>query len=311
MKNRNAKIKGIIVTVVFHLLVLGALIFFGLSTPLPLPGEEGVIVDLGYSDIGSGMEPESEKVSSTPPQPKKEEIKEKQQQIEEIIPEDTKEEPVVEKIEEEDILTQETEEAPSLVNPKEKEDLENIQDEKKEEPEIKEDEDKITEEKEKVEKQPEETDETEPKEEKTKQPEVNPKALYKGPTKKDGTGKSEGETKESGNQGSPLGDSESDNYEGKGGEGEGVEYDLGGRGAKHLPKPTYTSEEQGKVVVTIWVDRRGKVVKAISGVKGTTIADLQLRKVAKEAALGAKFNSDPEAPEIQKGTITYNFIKLR
>ncbi|MCF8228523.1 MAG: energy transducer TonB, partial [Bacteroidales bacterium] len=67
----------------------------------------------------------------------------------------------------------------------------------------------------------------------------------------------------------------------------------------------------GKVVVTIWVDRMGRVTKAIAGAKGTTVSDLQLRKLAKDAALRAKFNPDPEAPEIQKGTITYNFIKLK
>ena len=77
-----------------------------------------------------------------------------------------------------------------------------------------------------------------------------------------------------------------------------------------MPKPAYTSQEQGKVVVTIWVNQYGKVIKAVDGAKGTTISDLGLRARAKEAALKAKFSADPNAPDVQKGTITYNFIRL-
>jgi hypothetical protein len=32
--------------------------------------------------------------------------------------------------------------------------------------------------------------------------------------------------------------------------------------------------------------------------------------VARDAALQAVFNPDPKAPEVQTGTITYNFIRL-
>ena len=146
--------------------------------------------------------------------------------------------------------------------------------------------------------------------EKKPEPVVNPNALYKGKSKNTGNGSNEGITGKPGDQGKPHGTKDAENYDGLGGEGNGISYSLAGRSAKHLPKPSYTSQEQGKVVVIIWVNKAGIVTKAIEGAKGTNISDLGLRRLAKEAALRARFSSDPNAPEIQKGTITYNFIRL-
>ena len=77
-----------------------------------------------------------------------------------------------------------------------------------------------------------------------------------------------------------------------------------------MPKPAYNSQEQGRVVVRIWVNKEGKVERAVSGVQGTTITDQTLIKLAQDAALKAVFNSDPNAADQQTGTITYNFIRL-
>ncbi|HSV87396.1 MAG TPA: hypothetical protein VLH61_02015 [Bacteroidales bacterium] len=46
--------KALIGTIIFHGVVIVLLFFFGLSTPLPLPEEEGVIVALGFTDVGDG-----------------------------------------------------------------------------------------------------------------------------------------------------------------------------------------------------------------------------------------------------------------
>jgi len=92
--------------------------------------------------------------------------------------------------------------------------------------------------------------------------------------------------------------------------GDGVSFNLEGRGSVHLPKPAYDTPEQGKVVVTIWVNKQGKVTRALEGAKGTTITSLKLRKLARDAALKAVFTPDPNAPELQKGTITYNFVRI-
>ena len=54
------KIKGIVGTVIIHGLLLATIMLLALTTPLPLPGEEGVEVDLGYSDVGSGFMQEEE-----------------------------------------------------------------------------------------------------------------------------------------------------------------------------------------------------------------------------------------------------------
>ena len=61
-------------------------------------------------------------------------------------------------------------------------------------------------------------------------------------------------------------------------------------------------------IVEVSVDRSGKVVQATPGAKGSTTLDASLLKVAKEAALRASFEVKQDAPAIQKGTITYNFI---
>jgi outer membrane biosynthesis protein TonB len=94
---------------------------------------------------------------------------------------------------------------------------------------------------------------------------------------------------------------------GAGGTG-AISYNLGGRGVQALPQPKYDYQDEGKVVVEVSVDRSGKVVQAIPGAKGSTTLKDYLLKVAKEAALGARFVVKQDAPPIQKGTITYNFI---
>jgi hypothetical protein len=94
------------------------------------------------------------------------------------------------------------------------------------------------------------------------------------------------------------------------GPGSGPAYSLNGRSGKSIPKPKYTEDDQGKVVVTIWVDKQGNVTRAEPGAIGTTVSNPTLWNAAKTAALQAKFDVNNDAPEVQKGTITYNFIKL-
>jgi colicin import membrane protein len=101
--------------------------------------------------------------------------------------------------------------------------------------------------------------------------------------------------------GSGLGDS------GTGTGGKGISYNLEGRGIQALPSPKYDSQGEGRVVVEVSVDREGKVVQAVPGKQGSTTIDEYLFKVAREAALGARFQVKQDAPAIQKGTITYNF----
>lgn len=167
---------------------------------------------------------------------------------------------------------------------------------------------------------------------KTIEPVVEKRALYPGKTGQSG---SEGNTGKPGNQGSENGDPYSKLYTGKpgnggdGGEGSGsgggigggngtgnglgngsgISFNLIGRGAVNLPKPAYTSQKSGKVVVDITVDQQGNVLSAKAGGRGTTVQDASLFDQAERAARKAKFKSNPSAAEKQIGTITYTFIR--
>lgn len=98
---------------------------------------------------------------------------------------------------------------------------------------------------------------------------------------------------------------------GSGGEGggSGISFSLEGRGSTSLPKPTATSTENGTIVVTIMVDQEGNVVSAKAGVRGTTLGDTNLFRRCEQAAKKSKFTAKPDAPELQKGTITYKFFR--
>ena len=280
MSRGKERMRGIIGTVIFHGLLLFVLIFFALTTPLPLPGEEGVEINLGNSDLGKGFEqkPILEDPAPTPP-PK---IQEK---TEEAV-----EEKVEEKIQDEEVLNNDVNDVPAIDSIY----VQNL-DLSAEDIVLELEIDMIS-----------EVDDPDP----DPVPIVNMNALYKGKSKNASSSSNEGITTYQGDQGRKEGSPESLSYDGLGGEGDGVEFSLGGRGAKQLPKPTYDSPEQGKIVVTIWVDKDGNVSRAVDGAKGTNISDLRLRRLAREAALRAKFTADPNAPAIQKGTITYNFLRL-
>lgn len=75
-----------------------------------------------------------------------------------------------------------------------------------------------------------------------------------------------------------------------------------------LKKPAYSIQESGTVVVTIWVDQYGNVTKAQPGDAGTTTTNSALWAAARKAAMETHFNQSADAPPLQKGTITYNFI---
>jgi TonB family protein len=77
-----------------------------------------------------------------------------------------------------------------------------------------------------------------------------------------------------------------------------------------LPRPTYSVQKEGRVVVKIWVDNYGTVQKAVAGAEGTTVTDSDMWVAARKAAMGASFNMSADAPALQEGTITYIF-KLR
>ncbi|HNX45027.1 MAG TPA: hypothetical protein PKI35_11370 [Bacteroidales bacterium] len=264
-ENRNeskGRMIALIGTIVFHAVVLLMLVFFALRTPLPLPGEEGLEVNLGNSDQGMGdIQPEEAAMAAnaSPAQ-------NMPNSDEEAVTENTDETPAIEKI------SKKTKQTAVTIN----------------------------------------KPVTKPTLEAAKEPVVNSKALYPGKGSKTAKGGNQGITGQPGDQGKPNGSPGATNYDGLGGKGSsGIGYDLGGRSAKNLPKPKYTSDEQGDIVVEIKVDRNGQVIYARAGARGTTIPDQSMQRQAEAAARSSIFARDPSAPEEQRGTITYKFRKMK
>ena len=96
---KKSKKKGVIGTILFHVLLLVAFLFMGLTYQDPPPAEEGISINFGFTDEGLGeIEPEdTEEITD----PVEEEIIEEQiESTEEIVTQTTIETPAVEKTEE-------------------------------------------------------------------------------------------------------------------------------------------------------------------------------------------------------------------
>jgi len=281
----SEKGKGVAGTIVIHLAALAILLIFGFTAQPPPETEEGILVNFGFDDTGTGLiEPSPSVVqeeASTPPP------------AESTVTAD-----------EEPLLTQNTEEAPEVkkVDPEaERKRLEELEAQKKRREEL--EAERIRKEQEEAERKRIEAEQKRAAEiaERTKTAMANAKNTGT-------TSTGEGVTGGEGNQGSPTGSTDSQNRgEGSGLGNKGVSYDLGGRGVSKLTEPKYDYQVEGRVVVEIYVDRAGKVTQAIPGVKGSTTLDESLLRIAKEAALSTTFASNQEAPMTQKGTITYIF----
>jgi len=112
-----------------------------------------------------------------------------------------------------------------------------------------------------------------------------------------------------GYQGSSTGDPNSNNYNPAGGAGMDGLYQLGNRKVKEkAPRFEDNTQKAEKIVIAIVVDRKGNVVSAEATFRngGTTVTGpLVVKAIA--AAKKVKFDADPNAPEEQYGTITFNF----
>ncbi|MBQ9638105.1 MAG: hypothetical protein IJV22_00930 [Bacteroidales bacterium] len=140
----------------------------------------------------------------------------------------------------------------------------------------------------------------------TKEPVIDNRALFPGNRTKTDGGGSQGITQGQGNQGKQGGDPNSQRYDGAPGRG-GSGWSLSGRRASSFPLPQYDSNKEGKIIVKIWVDRSGTVVRVEGPERGSNITEQGMVAKAKSAAMNAKFNADNNASELQVGTITYVF----
>ncbi|SMO77034.1 TolA protein [Saccharicrinis carchari] len=303
--------RGVIGSVLFHVLILLLLIFFGLKT-IPQE-EEGVLVNLGNVQTGLGeTEPPKAAAKPTPSEPK-------------VSPPPplVKEEPAPKA--EETVKTQDFDEAPEVksAEQKKKEKEEKLKKQREDEARKKreEEERRIKEKadrKAKAEAQAKRQAELERQQkieaERKKQEEqqrIADEARSKVGSafgKSNSNSTSEGEAGGQGNQGYVTGDANSKNRTGSGLGNSGSGFSLTGRSlVGSLPQPGYSIQEEGIIVVQVTVDKYGKVVAAEYQLKGSTTQNSTLKKAAIEAAKKARFNSDPNATAFQKGTITYHF----
>ncbi|MFT3885045.1 MAG: energy transducer TonB [Flavobacteriales bacterium] len=89
--------------------------------------------------------------------------------------------------------------------------------------------------------------------------------------------------------------------------GDGWAVDLAGRTIKRKPVINDKPSVGGKVVVDIWVDGEGKVVRVAQNTSKSTTLDQTLYAIAKRAALESSFYPNPKAEGDQKGSITFVF----
>lgn len=279
------KRKSAIITAIIMLLLLFAVLKLGMKYLDP-PIEYGVAINFGNSEVGSGEPVENVKKS----EPVQEEVVEEKTEVQETLEEpieEVQEEPIEEVIKEEVITNETSEEVPVI---------------KKEEP-------KKTPKKEPVKEVPKKVEKPVEKPKPKKPSKAATDALNNllNGNSSEGSTKGEGDDNEAGVKGKENGDPNSNKYYGNSGSGSGGNYNLAGRKALSKPVKQPDCEEEGTVVVSIEVDKNGKVIKAIPGVRGTTNSAPCLLEPAKRAALATRWNADGDAPVKQKGTIIYKF----
>lgn len=292
---------GVFGTIVFHLLLLLALIFISISSVDP--GDEGILVALGDSPTGQGQftpsssapaaqtsTPPASQPASTPPPTPSASTPARQQ-----------------------VLTQNTDEAPAISaqeKARQEEQKRIAEQERQRQAEI--------ERQRKAEQERQRQEELErqriaelerQKREQQAQQAAAARTTVSGAFSNSGSNsQSAGDTGGSGTQGALTGDPNATNRTGTGLGSSGSGFSLQGRNLiGSLPKPVYNVQESGRVVVRIVVDREGRVTHAEHRLQGSTTTSSALINAAIDAARKARFNSDPNATSSQEGTITYVF----
>ena len=114
-----------------------------------------------------------------------------------------------------------------------------------------------------------------------------------------------------GDKGSPNGSLYANSFYGSGtgdgtGTGKGTGWGLAGRKLAGNSKKVQDCNESGKVVVKIWVNNQGNVIRA-ERAQGTTNTNPCLVNPALETAKTFKWQGDPNAPDTQIGFVVVNF----
>lgn len=286
-RGRTASIIGGIIVLILIFLPL-------LRYPIPPPGQEGILVNLGLPDLGQGAEnagPSAPAVAD----PVEEDQPEEQPQedvSEPTPPQESRPDP---KPVEKEVITTED---PDEVALREREERE---EQRKEQERL-----------EALRKQQEAEAERKRKEEEArKKAEAEAQKQAEADELKDklgglfGDGKGKGDTGKEGNQGDPEGDPDASKLEGVSTGSGTVGGGLGNRGVTASPRITDRSQDQGIIVVRVCVDKSGRVTSAEFTQRGTTSSSARLKQLAVANAKKWKFSEG--SVDKQCGTITYNF----
>lgn len=264
--NTEHKRKSMIITVIVHVVILILLFYVGMKYLDP-PIEQGIAINFGTTETGSGTIQPTEKIQSAPQKTTAAAVSQPKAEIKE------------------EVVTQDNEDAPVI---------------KKEKPKKEQKESPVKEQPKKEVKKPD------PKPDKATVDALSsilngPKSdgTAKGGEGDDGKPGDKGSPDGDPNANAYYGT-------GKGLDGDG-NYMLGGRKALNKEKFIQDCNEAGTVVVSIEVDRNGNVTSATPGVRGTTNNSRCLTDPAKRAAMATKFNADDKAPAKQIGKIIYKF----
>ena len=310
----KAKVWGGVVTVIFHILLL-LLLLFCFFDRVQVLEEDGVPVSMGEPDMGGNdlFEPTPET-----------EVQEVAQQAPAQVPTPSTPAPAIAP----NVATQELEQTAAVPNSKKKQEKTSTQpdaaqeearkkkellrqEELKKQKELAAEQARLKKEEEARKKaEAEALAKKKAEEDAIRQKANNMANVFKKKTPASGNGtdansSGTGSGSKPGTQGSPNG------AQGAGGNGgKGNVWSLEGRQiVGTLPRPSYTVNEEGYVIVDITVDNDGNVVGAEIK-KSFGITSPALRNAALQAAKKAKFSNKSGGHFNQHGTITYNF-KLR
>ena len=269
-ENKKSNRAGWMGTLFVHGILLLILIWIKLMAPVPPPEEEGILINFGSSEQGTGdVQPTNPTNATAEQESNANELKEPELST----PDPVKPQPN---------LTQSVEDAPKIV---------------KEKPTPK-----------PVEK-PKPTPKPVEQPKKPEDPKPDQKALYPGKKNNPSPGSpgSEGTTGKPGDQGSPDGDPNSKSHTGTGKGDSGISFDLAGRSMTRKPSINDDSQEFGRVIIEVIVDKDGNVLTVNGPARGSTTQAQVLVNKAKQAAREAKFSKSPAGVEEQRGTVTFVF----
>ncbi|MEN8155330.1 MAG: hypothetical protein ABFS10_00145 [Bacteroidota bacterium] len=305
----NLNRRGLIATIIYHLLLLLLLIFAGLTFPDPPPEEEGILVNFGTDDTGFGdFEPIGDDQQAGDPDLPVTDAMEATEEVSDPVPEQVEAytppdpSPVDNAQDVEETKVKEDSKPTKEEIKRERLEQERIERERIEKARIAEEE--------RIEREKREEEERIERERQEQADKLN--NLGKNAFGNQGVGESEGSegiTEGSGNQGDINGSPDADRYDTGGGLGDGIT--VGGLGSRRgsVPKPNLSGCEvtqKIEIVVDIQVDRDGKVVSAI--VQRATYQDNCIWTMVVKAAKESRFSMDQNANYRQTGWIKYIIV---